>query len=369
MQMPHLSERMLRRSSYGSTGWRTTVALALVMASAAWALELSAAPTPPDAAAAPEASAPKDRKGAVYDPAPPSSIDSNAAEAGGEAGEWYGWQVLVVDVAAIAAGLAVAEVAEFSPGTRPSTIGLVGGVWYGIGGVGAPTVHWAHHQTGLGLASLGFRTLAPPFVGSLGALGHCVGSEFDDGCASDGFAGGTFVGLAGAAIIDAALLANEQPRSKPAHQESWYGWQTLMLDGATVVGGIVLATSLRDKEGRPPHPSIAIWTPSYVVGLFSGPIVHFAHGNVGKGFGSLGLRGLAGPMGVLPGLMGYCAATGGHDGCARAGALWGLTGGLAVVSAIDAFALAYEPVESDTSSTPPPSVMVGPGSIAVAGYW
>lgn len=69
----------------------------------------------------------------------------------------------------------------------------------------------------------------------------------------------------------------------------WYGWQTLVMDlGAIGVGSIGIATES---------------TPVYVTGgvlqLLGPPIVHWSHGNVGAGFGSLGVRFLGGVIGTV----------------------------------------------------------------------
>lgn len=346
-----LSRRPRSRTALPSTTLGALLALSL---SFTGAIAYGAAQPEPDA------EAPSKDSGA-------SAKTSDAKGSDAFSGEWYGWQLFVVDATGIATGLVVSDLAEFSPGTRPSTLGLVSGVWYGVGGVGAPAVHWAHRETGQGFASLGLRTLVPPVVGSIGALGRCLGDSFDSGCASSGFAGGVVVGLAGTAIVDATVLGYER-RPEPAKREEWYGWQMLSVDGAALASGLVVATSVRDPDGNLPHPALALWAPAYLFGLIGGPVVHFVHGNVGRGFASFGLRALVGPLGVLPGLMGYCAATGGESGCARAGALWGLTSGLAVVSAVDAFLLAYD-TDTDDSAGVRANVLVGPGSLTVAGYW
>ena len=78
----------------------------------------------------------------------------------------------------------------------------------------------------------------------------------------------------------------------------------------------------------------------YLVGLVGGPTVHFVHGNWGTGFISLGARALIGPLGVVPGIAGYCAATGGVKNCSEDGALYGLVGGLVAVDLFDALVLA-----------------------------
>jgi hypothetical protein len=72
---------------------------------------------------------------------------------------------------------------------------------------------------------------------------------------------------------------------EPMSQSHWYGWQTLLVDGAaltTVVGGLWL---------RPAHQDWSVVSIVGVGGLAVGaPIVHWAHGHTGVGFASLGLR-------------------------------------------------------------------------------
>lgn len=67
---------------------------------------------------------------------------------------------------------------------------------------------------------------------------------------------------------------------RPAPVTTWYGWQTLIGvlagDALTLIGG-----SFNNS------PMIYIGVGAHV---FTGPIVHWAHGNAGKGFISLGLN-------------------------------------------------------------------------------
>lgn len=71
------------------------------------------------------------------------------------------------------------------------------------------------------------------------------------------------------------------PPVKPVqYEKNWYGWQTLVADGASVAlfaGG--LATNSGGLAGA-----------GYVAFLLATPIVHMVHGNIGPGFGSLGIR-------------------------------------------------------------------------------
>ena len=70
------------------------------------------------------------------------------------------------------------------------------------------------------------------------------------------------------------------PRDKTRERSVWYGWQTLAVDGISI--GLFLAAASGDL---PTLEGIA------AVGYAAGPpVVHFAHGRVAAGFGSLGLR-------------------------------------------------------------------------------
>ena len=285
---------------------------------------------------------------------------------------WYGMQTLAVDGAALLTGGIAAATLDFSPRHEPPTLGLVAGVWYGAGAVGAPAVHYAHGNTGLGMASLGFRTLIPPVTGFFGLLGVCVGrGDFEHDCVVDGYVGGSLFGLASAAAIDAGLLAWDPPPRKDEPQRYWYGAQTLAVDAGTLAFGAYLATTEpRTKSGAKIHPALATWAGAWSLGLLGGPIVHFVHGRVGIGFASFGLRAVAGPLGAVPGLMGYCAATAGTRGCTETGAAWGLLGGLVAIDLLDGLVLAHEKVEAKKAAGEQRVfVGVGVGTVNVGGYW
>jgi hypothetical protein len=119
----------------------------------------------------------------------------------------------------------------------------------------------------------------------------------------------------------------------------WYGWQTLIADGATI--GLAFAT-----RGNP-----------YVTGASYGlapTIVHFAHGNVGRGFGDLGIRLVAPPLlGLGGGLIGMATAPDDAYGLSKLGGfivgagIGVITGYVAAVT-IDAAALSWETVPADS---------------------
>ncbi len=108
-------------------------------------------------------------------------------------------------------------------------------------------------------------------------------------------------------------------------EKRWYGWQTLLTDGAAIL-----------TIGEVPALSIGTY-------LLGGPVVHWAHGNVEKGFLSLGIR-------TAPTLLIYGALSsydgGSVDNCVSL-AVVGVLGVLASI-AVDSAAIARDkvPVES-----------------------
>ncbi len=69
----------------------------------------------------------------------------------------------------------------------------------------------------------------------------------------------------------------------PKPKSRWYGWQTLATDGAATMMLFAAADS-RDGAGLA-YGSLAMYN-------LGAPIVHFAHGNFGRGLGSLAVRSL-----------------------------------------------------------------------------
>jgi hypothetical protein len=147
-----------------------------------------------------------------------------------------------------------------------------------------------------------------------------------------------------------AALPSEEPRTELRSQ--WYGWQTLLVDGAVLVGSISVVTIYAGKPDG--HGSDAVLAPLFAFPL-GGPVVHWAHGRVGTGFGDLGIR-LAAP--ILATFIG--AAIGGSINSNRSsawttaggeyGALVGLASGCAAAIAIDAAVLAREDVREPVAA-------------------
>lgn len=116
------------------------------------------------------------------------------------------------------------------------------------------------------------------------------------------------------------------PAVEPRSTWAWYGWQNLLVDGAA----LALVPFAEDD------------TAELVLGtyLFGGPIVHWSHGNVGRGFASLGLR-VGTPLVLGFALASTCEPGGGEYDCLGALATGVLVGaGTAIV--LDSIALAWE---------------------------
>jgi hypothetical protein len=124
---------------------------------------------------------------------------------------------------------------------------------------------------------------------------------------------------------------------KPAPHEVWYGYQTLIVAGASVT---TAAVPLVFGES-----GILLGWPAGLGGLvFGGPIVHWAHGRVGRGFGVLGMN--IGAAGVGLGVFGIPVACA-FEKCDGFYLTYGILGsyvGALVGVAIDVAALStYQP--------------------------
>jgi hypothetical protein len=127
--------------------------------------------------------------------------------------------------------------------------------------------------------------------------------------------------------------ASAETERATGERRTWYGWQTLALDGiaiAATTAGVV------EERGALAGAGIAGY-------FFGAPVVHFAHGNWGRGFGSLGLR-VGGPLdgAIIGGLVGpkqtNCAMLCGPG----PGAIVGAGVGAVSAMALDAAFLAYD---------------------------
>lgn len=279
----------------------------------------------------------------------------------------YTLHVVAADLGSVLTGVVLGATLDADAAHRPTDLGIVAATWYGLGVLAAPAVHYAHGNGGIGGASLGMRLFIPPLVSLFGFVGVCTSrGEFEADCRRDGLTGGSLVGLAGVAALDALVFANPRPRVEPEKQ--WYGWKLLALDGAGVLAGAyVAAQPPRGENGERLDRPVAFWVPPYLIGLFGAPIIHATHGQWLRALGSVGLRGVVGPLAALPGLLGYCSTTGGVGECTGTGAQLGLVAGLLAVDLFDALVLARDEVEPDERSAFMPTVSAGPGFIAVSG--
>ncbi len=160
------------------------------------------------------------------------------------------------------------------------------------------------------------------------------------------------------APVGPTAAAPLRPAEPPplAAEEDWYGWQILIVDG-----GVLLSTALMIGAGVGTDSAAApaIYGPSaHVLG---GPIVHWAHGHVGKGFASFGLRlGMPLVAGAIGLGVGHLAAPSEAGGMFPVGATLGTAAGLGLgyigSIVVDTAVLAYEPASTPGGAfAPPPS--------------
>lgn len=127
---------------------------------------------------------------------------------------------------------------------------------------------------------------------------------------------------------------------------TWYGWQTLLVDGAAF-GLLVLGGSMR-RSGDGTNAPTVIGSLGY---FFGAPSVHWAHGNVGNGFISLAIRGGSTALfiaGIVNCVEFYGRGTNGGCTLMTIGAL-----GMIAAIPIDAAALAWEnPSPEETAMGP-----------------
>ena len=136
----------------------------------------------------------------------------------------------------------------------------------------------------------------------------------------------------------------------------WYGWQTLLADGASfglMLGGAAVA-SRQHASGDTGSNITGVGVLGYT---FAPAIVHFIHRNPGRGFASIGLRiGLP----IAAGIVGAALSSGcdrylcESDGAA-VGALLGVGGAIAM----DAALFAYDAPKRPTLGAFSPRVIVG----------
>ena len=144
-------------------------------------------------------------------------------------------------------------------------------------------------------------------------------------------------------VVVAPPTPVEQPRRmapKGKEEETWYGYQTLIVDGASlglVVGGIAIANHPGSSDSG---GSVALaGSVGYILGA---PVVHWMHGRIGPGFGSLGLRVGLPLAGLFWGAI-LGSAVDSHRGeLFNDGAGIGFLAGMGSAILLDAALLAYE---------------------------
>jgi hypothetical protein len=147
----------------------------------------------------------------------------------------------------------------------------------------------------------------------------------------------------------------EQVRdAAPATREHWYGWQSLSVDGASLL--LLIAAGAASDSGDDEIANVMAYGAlgGYLLG---GPVTHFAHDNPGRGLGSLALRaGLPFAFGAIGSKLESCE---GGDFCGVSGAVVGGMLGIASAIAIDAAVLGREEVPVPTPGLSSVSVDVG----------
>lgn len=142
---------------------------------------------------------------------------------------------------------------------------------------------------------------------------------------------------------------------KPAtHTEkTWYGWQNLIVDAASITVLAIGVGQGTDGSGLRVAGGLGY--------VFGSPIVHWVHGNIGPGFGSLGMRVLLPPIGLVVGII-VGAIAGASDrnnsiedasSSIATGAVAGFFIGVAIPVALDAAVLGWEKNEVPNTSRIP----------------
>jgi hypothetical protein len=162
----------------------------------------------------------------------------------------------------------------------------------------------------------------------------------------------------------------DAPSDDAPSETVWYGWQTLTADAASIaLAGLSLAS-----DGRGSEQAFGVTAVSaFVLGA---PIIHAAHGNWGRGAGSLGLRVGMPALGLVVGVLVGSALPRSNTGTpsdvdnalsnVAYGALVGTLVAAACASAIDAGALAREklPATSREASAARPFQMTPTFAVA-----
>jgi hypothetical protein len=130
--------------------------------------------------------------------------------------DWYGWQTLTIDGAAIGIFLLGASIVTTHPPSIVATsapLPLAPAVAaVGIYALGPSAIHFAHRQAWKGVGSIALRAIMPLAGFAVGYWGSGLMPSMASGATTSGAVGGV-VGGAGAMAADAALLGWDR----------WYG--------------------------------------------------------------------------------------------------------------------------------------------------
>jgi hypothetical protein len=154
----------------------------------------------------------------------------------------------------------------------------------------------------------------------------------------------------------------------------WYGKYIIVTDLASV--GLFLAgVALLDDTSNLGGGLMLAGLGTYALG---GPIVHFSHGQTGRGFASLGLR-VGGSVfsAISGGLLGALASAGCDDGWCQLegiaiGGIIGFTSGILAGSIVDNAVLAYKtapPPASSWSVIPSYHPVTGQAGLSLRRTW
>lgn len=125
---------------------------------------------------------------------------ASGVSAGAFERRWYGWQILIPDLA----GGLLTSIGGVVGGTGGLALSITGST---VAFFGGPIVHWAHGHVGRGFASMFGLRLGLPVAGALLGLGIGYGAGNPTLGASLGAAVGALTGL----IVDIAALAYDDP--------------------------------------------------------------------------------------------------------------------------------------------------------------
>ncbi len=171
--------------------------------------------------------------------------------------------------------------------------------------------------------------------------------------------------LGASASSGAPLALNSQRVTR----EDWYGWQSLIAQGGALAFMMFSGSVASGQNNSLGSAGILLGASGLYLG---GPVVHWSHGHVGKGFAALGLNvggTLAGGFAGAALMCGSsCHGGGGEDFGPLVGLVLGSTLGFLTALVVDDAVLARETVVEDAakaSLTWVPSLRIGRDSTTV----